>query len=79
MGCVAFCVIRRRSLDRRRVPHSQSGQGAALVFVGLVSLLILAVYSGQAMHGRVNPAHLITRIAISVLIIALALSSWDGS
>lgn len=54
------------------------GKGAALVFAGLVSLLVLAVYNGRAMHGRVNPVHLLVRLVISVLIVALALSSWDG-
>ena len=55
------------------------GNGASIVIFGLALLLILAVYNGIQLHGRVNPVHLGVRAFLSIGIALLALGNWGGS
>lgn len=58
---------------------AEVGKGFPIVVLGLVVLLILAVYNGIQLNGRVNPLHLGVRVLLSIGIVMLALNRWDWS
>lgn len=50
-------------------------EGKIAIVVALVALILLALYNGIKLHGKVNPLHLTIRVLLSLAILGLSFST----